>query len=141
MSRDFIIRLLADEQKPIDIGSSPSLTPEPTKPKAKTGNSPKKAPAPKPAASNGKRKSAKVNYLDTDSSDEDVKPARKRQSLGGKKKPNYLESDESEDEVVEETKKSTPKGKPAAKPQSKAKKEPSVSGCARLMWLWPVPKS
>jgi len=59
-------------------------------------------------------------------SEQDVKPAVKRQSLGGgraAKKPNYLESDGEEDEEDEVKPTAAKNGKAKAKP---AKKEPSV---------------
>ena len=61
--------------------------------------------------------------------EQDVKPAAKRQSLGGgraaKKKPNYLESDEEQENEAEDMKPVAARnGKAKLNP---AKKEPSVS--------------
>ncbi|WVW81923.1 hypothetical protein I302_103926 [Kwoniella bestiolae CBS 10118] len=120
----------SSSKKPIILDSSDSdsdsNTPVPKSappPKAKPPT-PKAKPAP---AASSKRKIV-VDSDEEEEKAEDVKPAKKRQSLGGGlsrsngKKPSYVDSDsesESEDEK--------PKPKAKAKAPVKAKKEKSVS--------------
>lgn len=92
--------------------------------------SPEPAPHPKPTSATSKApmSAKRKNIVKSEAeSEEDVKPAAKRQSGGGRKaakKPTYVESDEEEGEK-EEVKPVIPKnGKPKGKP---AKKEPSAS--------------
>ncbi|WWD09050.1 hypothetical protein V865_007170 [Kwoniella europaea PYCC6329] len=116
----------SSSKKPIVLDSSDSDTPAPP-PKAKPPTPNAKAPTPKVKPTSAKRKI--LIDSEEESEEEDVKPAKKRQSLGAGlssrsngKKPSYVDSD-SENESEDEK----PKSKAKAKAPVKGKKEKSVS--------------
>ncbi|WWC58244.1 uncharacterized protein I303_100782 [Kwoniella dejecticola CBS 10117] len=117
----------SSSKKPITIDSSDSDSPVPPP------SSKKKAPTPKskamPSASNSSKRKVLVDSEEEDEEVDDVKPAKKRQSVGGGlsrsggKKPSYVDESESDSDSEEEEK----PNKGASKAKSKAKKEKSVS--------------
>ncbi|WWC99326.1 hypothetical protein V866_006227 [Kwoniella sp. B9012] len=118
----------SSSKKPIVLDSSDSDTPAPP-PKAKPPTPKAKAPTPKAKPTSAKRKILIDSEEESEEEVEDVKPAKKRQSLGAGlssrsngKKPSYVDSD-SENESEDEK----PKSKAKAKASVKGKKEKSAS--------------
>ncbi|WVQ80305.1 hypothetical protein IAT38_002410 [Cryptococcus sp. DSM 104549] len=86
-------------KKPIALSSDEDAPAPPSKPKPQSKSKPP-TPKAKPTATGAtKRKALVIASDDDEDGDEEVKPrAAKRQSLGGVKKPNYVESSDEEDE-------------------------------------------
>ncbi|WWC85920.1 uncharacterized protein L201_000790 [Kwoniella dendrophila CBS 6074] len=119
----------SSSKKPIVVDLSDSDPPTPSKlASSKTAAPPKaKPPTPKakPAANPSSKRKVQIDSEEEEEEIEDIKPAKKRQSIGtgmsrsSGKKPSYVDDSDSEEEK--------PKSKSASKAKPQAKKEKSAS--------------